>query len=133
MNAALLDTSAAIAFLRGRAPLGDVLAGLDRIVLTPVVAAELLAGAGDAGTKTRGRVHALLDGPRIEWVAITRETSVRYAAIKRSLQAAGTPVPTNDLWIAASAMEHGLTVLTLDRHFLTMPQILVEYFEAGKA
>jgi predicted nucleic acid-binding protein len=38
---------------------------------------------------------------------------------------AGTPIPTNDFWIAASAMQYGLTVVTTDAHFLKIPQILV--------
>ena len=45
---------------------------------------------------------------------------------------AGRPVPANDIWIAAAAMGRGLRVLTLDRHYLEIPQILVEMFEAGK-
>jgi predicted nucleic acid-binding protein len=42
----------------------------------------------------------------------------------------GTPIPTNDLWIAASAMQHGLKVLSTDKHYLKVPQIIAEYFEA---
>ncbi len=40
------------------------------------------------------------------------------------------PIPTNDLWIAASAMQHGLKVLTTDKHYLEVPQIITEYLEA---
>jgi len=41
----------------------------------------------------------------------------------------GTPIPTNDLWIAASVMQHGLKVLTNDKHYLEVAQIITEYFE----
>ena len=41
---------------------------------------------------------------------------------------AGTPIPTNDIWIAASAMEYGLSVVTTDQHYQKIPQIIVEYF-----
>jgi tRNA(fMet)-specific endonuclease VapC len=43
----------------------------------------------------------------------------------------GTPIPSDDLWIAASAMQHGLKVLTTDNHYLEVPQIITQYFEAG--
>ena len=45
------------------------------------------------------------------------------------LRKKGTPVPTNDLWIASTAMQHGLKVLTTDRHYLKIPHILAEYCE----
>jgi predicted nucleic acid-binding protein len=51
--------------------------------------------------------------------------------IVQSHRMKGTPIPTNDLWIAASAMQHGLKVLTTDKHYLEVPQIITEYFEAG--
>jgi predicted nucleic acid-binding protein len=57
------------------------------------------------------------------------QTAERYAAIFAFLRRQGTPIPTNDIWIAASAMEHGLSVLTRDPHFKKVPQVLVKYFE----
>ena len=56
------------------------------------------------------------------------ETAERYGAIVHALRTAGTPIPTNDLWIAASAMQHGLRVLTTDAHYNRVAQILVEFF-----
>ena len=58
------------------------------------------------------------------------ETAVRYAAIKDNLRREGTPIPTNDLWIAATASQHGLRLQTLDAHFLRVPQIIVDFFES---
>jgi predicted nucleic acid-binding protein len=46
------------------------------------------------------------------------ETAERYAVILNSLWTAATPIPTHDMWIAASAMQYGLTVVTTDAHFL---------------
>jgi predicted nucleic acid-binding protein len=60
-------------------------------------------------------------------VPIDEETSDRYAVIRNSLRKAGTPIPTNDIWIAATAMQYGLTVATTDPHFQKVTQILVEY------
>ena len=56
------------------------------------------------------------------------ETAERYAVILNSLWQAGTPIPTNDIWIAASAMEYGLRVVTTDEHYDKISQIMVEYF-----
>ena len=67
-----------------------------------------------------------LASDRVVVLPVDAETSERYAAILSSLRTAGTPVPTNDVWIAATAMQHGLSVVTTDRHFANIPQILCE-------
>jgi predicted nucleic acid-binding protein len=59
------------------------------------------------------------------------DTADRYALIVDSLRSAGTPIPTNDIWIAASAMQHGLGVLTTDDHFGRVRQIAVMLHQAG--
>lgn len=64
-------------------------------------------------------------------VEVDEETSERYAVILQSLRMKGTPIPANDVWMAASAMQHGLKVLTTDKHYLEVAQILSEYVEAG--
>jgi tRNA(fMet)-specific endonuclease VapC len=64
-------------------------------------------------------------------VEMDEGTSERYAVIAQSLRMKGTPIPTNDVWIAASAMQHGLKVLTTDKHYLEVAQILTDYVEMG--
>jgi predicted nucleic acid-binding protein len=81
--------------------------------------------------KNRAILKDFLSSPRVIVAEIDEETSERYAVIVQSLRMKGTPIPTNDLWIAASAMQHGLKVLTTDKHYLKAPQIITEYFEAG--
>ena len=61
-------------------------------------------------------------------VPIDEETSVRYAVIVTALRGGGTPIPTNDVWIAASAMQHGLGVVTTDPHYEKVPQIIAGCF-----
>jgi tRNA(fMet)-specific endonuclease VapC len=68
--------------------------------------------------------------PRVTVVDIDEETAEPYAVILGALSGAGTPVPTSDLWIAASAMQHGLRIITTDAHFLKIKQVIVEYYEA---
>ncbi len=131
MSAAVLDTSALIALLRGHEAVARASRELDRIVVPVVVLGELLVGRVGAGRGARGEreVRAVVASPRVEVAALGVETAERYAVIRQGLRRAGRPVPANDIWIAASAMEQGLLVLTLDRHYLEIPQILVELFE----
>jgi predicted nucleic acid-binding protein len=60
---------------------------------------------------------AFLDAPRVEILPVTEETAEYYAIVYKDLRAKGRPIPTNDLWIAAAAMEHGLALVSRDRHF----------------
>ena len=130
MTAGLLDTSAYSSFLRGHEELKLALQRADRIVLTPIVLGELGAGfrAGARLQKHEAELRQLLDSPRVDVVAVDAETAERYAVILHGLRLAGTPIPTNDIWIAASAMQHGLRVLTTDVHYDRIAQIIVERF-----
>lgn len=126
----LLDTSAYSAFKRGHP---DVVASLrrPRAVLVPsIVVGELLGGFARGSRRDRNEreLATFLRRARVREVPITHETAERYAAIHASLRAAGTPIPTNDAWIAASAMEHGAELLTSDRHFASVSQILARIF-----
>ena len=56
-----------------------------------------------------------------------RETAERYAVIRNHLRQTGKPVRVNDLWIAATAFQHGLKLLTLDDHFRRIPQVMVDF------
>ena len=128
-----MDTSAYGAFLRGSPGVKEAVQQADEIVVNPVVLGELKAGfvMGKNEKRNRAILKDFLSSPRVTIVEIDEETSERYAVIVRSLRMKGTPIPTNDLWIAASAMQHGLRVLTTDKHYLKVPQIITEYFEAG--
>ena len=125
----MIDTSAYSAFLRAHPGIKVSLQQADEISLTPVVLGELLAGfmMGKNEKRNRSILQDFLSSPRVNILEIDEETSERYAAIRNQLRAQGTPLPTNDLWIAASAMQYGLKVLTTDKHYLDVPHILTEY------
>jgi tRNA(fMet)-specific endonuclease VapC len=88
---------------------------------------ELLAGfrAGSQEAKNRQQVGLFLDSPRVRLLTIDEETADFYAVIVLALKRAGTPIPTNDIWIAAVAQRHGLPVYTRDAHFQAVPGLLL--------
>jgi tRNA(fMet)-specific endonuclease VapC len=119
MRAILLDTNAYTAFMLGATEVVDVVAHADRLYLNSIVLGELLGGfaAGTREPKNRAELARFLDSPRVEVLPITADTADSYALIYAGLRRKGHPIPTNDLWIAASAMEHGAALLTRDAHF----------------
>jgi tRNA(fMet)-specific endonuclease VapC len=83
------------------------------------VIGELLGGfaAGSREQRNRGELTAFLATPRVSVVPVDAGTAEHYAALYVGLKRAGTPIPTNDLWIAAIALQHGLRLFTNDGHF----------------
>lgn len=133
LSTLMLDTSAYSAFKRGRPEAIEALRQASSILLPSIVLGELLAGfeVGGRCQENRRELAEFQRNPRVRAVQITEDTAERYARIYAHLRSAGRPVPTNDLWIAASAMEHGAELLTTDRHFLDVPQIVVRYFASS--
>jgi len=130
-----MDSSAYSAFLGGHEGIKFCLQQAEEIIFTPVVLGELIAGfsLGRTEEKNRAILEDFLSSPRVAVLNIDPETSVRYASILNFLRKRGTPVPTNDLWIAASAMQHGLKILTLDKNYLEIPQVLADFKEEERA
>lgn len=120
-----LDTSAYSAFRRGHEDVMDVLQRAEDIVLNTVVLGELLAGfrSGRRDQENRKQLDSFLRSPRVKTVGLDDETALRYSEIIVYLRTQGKPIPTNDVWIAASAMQFGLQVLTTDPHFDRVPQV----------
>lgn len=128
MTRILLDTSAYSGFMRGVEKVVSAVQSTERIYFNPTVLGELRSGFayGSRREKNEAELRSFLDSARVQVVSIDEDTSVFYAAIYGSLRSSGTPIPTNDLWIAASAMQHGLCLLTTDSHFRTVHQIIVQ-------
>lgn len=126
MNRVLIDTNAYSALMGGDVRIADILAQQDAILLSPVVIAELYDGFLN-GTRNRENRETLIrfrEKPRTVCVLITDSTADWYAEIKRMLRKKGRPIPINDVWIAASCMEHGAALLTLDGHFSEIDGLL---------
>jgi tRNA(fMet)-specific endonuclease VapC len=133
MTPLLLDTSAYSAFKKGRSEAIEAIQQAQQILIPTIVIGELLAGfeVGKRRQKNRMELEAFLDSPRVSIAPLTGETAERYAHIYAYLRKNGRPIPTNDLWIAASAMEHSAELLTNDNHFLNVVQILVTYINGS--
>ena len=102
----------------------------DEISINAIVLGELKAGflKGRHRERNEKELAEFLASPRARILGLDEETADRYAVILDSLRSAGNPIPTNDVWIAASAMQHGLRVLTTDQHFRKIPQIVADTF-----
>jgi tRNA(fMet)-specific endonuclease VapC len=128
MTGILLDTSAYSAFMKGHPEVKSALQQAAAIYLNPVVLGELRAGfiKGGRQRKNERELEFFLSSPRVSVLPLDEGTSDRYATIINALWTAGTPVPTNDVWIAASAAQHGLRILTLDAHYERIPHVTAD-------
>ena len=126
MRRILLDTNAYAAFKRGDARTLDILRHAPEIALNATVLGELLAGFASGGhaAKNRRELAEFLHSPRVRQLAVDSETAEHYAVLFSGLRRKGRPVPTNDLWIAASAMQHGYAVFSFDKHFSEMENLI---------
>jgi predicted nucleic acid-binding protein len=114
-----IDTNAYAGFKRGEPEITEILAAADVIGVSAVVLGELLGGfaAGNRAEQNRRELDAFLASSRVRTLLIDRETARWYARVYAALRAAGRPIPTNDLWIAACSLQNGLALVTCDRHF----------------
>ena len=118
----LLDTSAYVGFKRNLVQVVAIIIKAELILFSPVVLGELMFGFRN-GTKFEENMNDLnkfLQHEIVKFVQIEKITSDRYSRIAAQLKRQGTPIPTNDIWIAAQAMEYGAELITLDKHFETI-------------
>ena len=121
-----LDTNGYVDFCRGEAETVDLLEKADSIHLPFVVLAELRAGfaVGRRGSENERVLGLFLSKPGVQVLYADDQTTHQYASVYRQLRRQGTPIPTNDIWIAALVLQHGLTLHARDRHFDHLPQLL---------
>lgn len=119
MSAYCLDTSAYSNFRRGNEEVAALLDQAEMVGVPTVALGELRTGflLGDRQRRNETDLNDFLDNPVVQVLPVDSETSRHYAEIVAELRQGGTPVPTNDIWIAATAARNGTTVLTCDDHF----------------
>lgn len=113
----ILDTNALSAAAEEHPGVIGILAGAQQLALPVVVIGEYRYGI--AQSRHRARYRRWLDGLVADCrvLDVDEQTTHHYAAISVELRQAGKPIPTNDLWIAALCRQHGLPLLSRDRHF----------------
>jgi tRNA(fMet)-specific endonuclease VapC len=128
MRKIILDTNIYVAFKRSSKEVVEVLQQVDYIGINTIVLGELLSGfkGGTKEPRNRKELEEFLNSPRVELLAIDEDTAEYYAKIFWNLKIRGRPIPTNDLWIAASALKHGLALYTLDAHFQKIDGLLLK-------
>ena len=115
----LLDTSASSALMRGHADVADRVRQAEGVILSTVVGGELLFGfrAGRRFDENQRQFRKFLDNPYVSVLAVSLVTADRFGRIAANLRAKGRPIPSNDMWIAAHALESGAELLSFDEHF----------------
>lgn len=124
----LIDTNAYSALMKGNEQVASFLDHADVVYLSVIVAGELLAGF--KGSKKERENKILLSefiekGGKTVVLPIVYETSYRFAQVKDALKKKGTPIPLNDIWIAAQCMEKGAVLLSFDGHFEAVDGLLL--------
>lgn len=125
MSALCLDTSAYSNFQRGNEELAALLDRAEAVGVSTIALGELRTGflLGSRRRQNEDELQTFLDNPVVDVLPVDAETSRHYAEIVAELRRAGTPVPTNDIWIAATAARNGVTVLTCDEHFQRVARV----------
>ena len=115
----MLDTSAYVGFKRNVVEAVEIIVKAELIVFSPVVLGELMFGFRNSTRfkKNMDDLDRFLDHDAVDLLPIGKITSDRYSRIAAKLRQQGSPIPTNDIWIAAQAMEQGAELITSDRHF----------------
>ena len=122
----LLDTNSYAAFKRGNPEVLEVLQSACQIGLCSVVLGELRAGfaLGNRESRNLEELDEFLQVPRVVLLTVDEVTAKYYAKVYKQLRTQGQPIPTNDLWIAAIALQHSFALLSYDRHFLKVEGLL---------
>lgn len=134
MSSYCLDTSAYSNFRRGHRELVPLVDRAEWIGIPTVTMGELRTGflLGRRRERNEAELDEFLANPVVEVLAVDAEASRHYAEIVADLRGAGTPLPTNDIWIAATAARHGAAVLTCDDHFERIARVGALVFDPGR-
>lgn len=105
--------------MKGESTIVDTLRQIDVIGISTISIGELYTGFANGSRESDNKTELalFLDSPRVVVHTMDVETAEFYALILNNLKKAGTPIPTNDIWIASIAFQHGYKLFTKDKHF----------------
>ncbi|HMA63830.1 MAG TPA: type II toxin-antitoxin system VapC family toxin [Chitinispirillaceae bacterium] len=124
-----IDTCAYVAFKKGNSSVISILEAARTLMIPTTVLGELYAGfyTGSRTSRNITELHEFLDQPDINIKGPGNDIADRYGIIVKELRQKGSPIPTNDIWIAATALETGARLLTFDKHFEHIPGLIIIY------
>jgi tRNA(fMet)-specific endonuclease VapC len=127
MRGILLDTNAYAAFKQGQAEAVEIIQRTPFLGINAVILGELLGGfaAGTREQQNRAELGRFLQVDRVRFLAVDQDTASFYALVYQNLKRKGRPIPTNDMWIAATAFQHSLAIFSYDNHFSVIDGIVV--------
>ena len=127
MNRVLIDTNIYSRALSGYPDVVKKLRRIAHIGFSVISLGELFSGFRGGGKEEENRqeLNQFLDSPRTRLYPIDEDTAEYYSSILNQLKKDGTPIPTNDIWIAATAFQHGLKIYTADKHFASIAGLLL--------
>ena len=130
----LLDSNAYSQLKRGHPAVAELVRNSGAVIFSAVVAGELLYGFrhGTRYEQNQRDLQLFLDNPYVDFVPVSLATADRYARVAASLRAKGRPIPTNDIWIAAHAMETGAELISFDDHFDNVDGLAWLHLSAAK-
>jgi len=122
----LLDTDAYVAMMKGHEAVANKVRRAEKIFLSAVVAGELIFGFrnGSRYEKNIGELDHFLENRFVAFLPVSYTTAERFGRIAVSLRKRGRPMPSNDIWIAAHAMESGAELLSFDLHFANIEGLI---------
>lgn len=120
-----LDTNRYTDLCRGEPFVVETVEFADEIWMPFIVVAELRAGfaVGSQGPRNEAVLRRFLLTPGVRILYADEQTTHHYASVYRQLRKQGTPIPTNDMWIAALVLQHSLVLCARDAHFDGLPQL----------
>jgi predicted nucleic acid-binding protein len=125
----VLDTNIYSAYRKGNPRIQSILESAVTVYMPAIVLGELYAGffGGTHYEKNIVDLITFLSKPGIEEMPVSHPIAERYGQLHADLRKRGRPLPTNDIWIAATALETGSRLITLDKHFEEVPGLVVHW------
>ncbi len=129
----LLDTNAYSQLVSGERQVAQLARRAEWVLFSPIVYGELVFGfrLGRNLEQNLSTLNSFIEAPYVTFLNITVTTADRYSRIAASQRSKGRPIPTNDMWIAAHAMEMGADLVSADSHFEYVDGIALVPIEAN--